>query len=348
MTRKKQFEARIYLGNGQYKWVGRYPTKREANHAKAQALVALTATRADAASMTVQQFADRFLQDYQRDRKQSSYTAVRKRLQPFLNDFGDRDLRSLTRTEAKDWARDARAYVLPTVITLFNVAVEDELLEKNPFRGLARKSAGRGEQPPPSEEDVERLLEACSVLGAEYAPRFRAFLVFAMHSGLRPGELFALDWSDVDMDGMRVNVARRLYEGSFDVPKSGRARLVALTPPARDALLGLPRTAGFVFCQKSGRRMSQGALGRYWGVVQARAGTSFDFYLASRHFCAHYMWVRLGLPERVVVAQLGHVDAKLLKSVYGHGELGALDEIDRAYERAAVVPLRAVKDGEGA
>jgi integrase len=346
-TRKKQFEARIYIGNGQYKWIGRYPTKREANHAKAEALIAHKAGRTDAGSMTVQAFADRFLHDYQRDHKESSYMTAASQLQPFLREFGGRDLRSLTRTEAKDWARDAKQSWLPTVVTLLNVAVEDDLLEKNPFRGLARRSPGRGELAPPSEEDVERLLEACSVLGSEYGPRFRAFVVFAMHSGLRPGELFALDWTDIDMHGMRVNVARRLYRGSFDVPKSGKPRPVALTPPARDALLGLPRVAGFVFGQKSGRRMNQGALSRYWGLVQARAGTSFDFYLASRHFCAHYMWVVLGLPERAVVAQLGHVDGKLLKSVYGHGEVGALSEIDRAYERAAVVPLRAVKE-EGA
>jgi hypothetical protein len=58
------------------------------------------------------------------------------------------------------------------------------------------------------------------------------------------------------------------------------------------------------------------------------------------------MWVTLGLPERVVIAQLGHVDAKLLKRVYGHGDVGALDAIDRAFETATVARLRAVPSAD--
>jgi integrase len=51
-----------------------------------------------------------------------------------------------------------------------------------------------------------------------------------------------------------------------------------------------------------------------------------------RHRCAYWMYVELGMPDRVVAAQLGHTDGgKLIRDLYGHGDHGALEEIDRAF-----------------
>ena len=42
------------------------------------------------------------------------------------------------------------------------------------------------------------------------------------------------------------------------------------------------------------------------------------------------MHVELGMPERLVAVQLGHTDGgKLVRELYGHGDHGALAEIDR-------------------
>jgi hypothetical protein len=46
----------------------------------------------------------------------------------------------------------------------------------------------------------------------------------------------------------------------------------------------------------------------------------------------------MGLPSRVVGAQLGDTP-RMIESLYGHGDVGAIDEIDRAIG-ANVVPLR--------
>ena len=47
------------------------------------------------------------------------------------------------------------------------------------------------------------LLDGCSALG-DYAPVMRALLTFAAFTLMRPGELFALDWKDIDLDAGRV------------------------------------------------------------------------------------------------------------------------------------------------
>jgi hypothetical protein len=48
------------------------------------------------------------------------------------------------------------------------------------------------------------------------------------------GELFALEWGDIDFEAMRVDVKRRVYKGRLDLPKSNR--------PRRDGPLGTRET----------------------------------------------------------------------------------------------------------
>jgi Terminase large subunit, ATPase domain len=81
-----------------------------------------------------------------------------------------------------------------------------------------------------------------------------------------------------------------------------------------------------------------------WGKVTARAGLEFDFYLATKHFAVHYLYAELGLAPRVIAEQMGWSLAGVLKllAVYGHGDVGALEEIDAAFARN-VTPLRAVE-----
>jgi hypothetical protein len=63
----------------------------------------------------------------------------------------------------------------------------------------------------------------------------------------------------------------------------------------------------------------------------------FDFYLATKHKCVHYMKVKLNLPNHVIAAQMGWSESAVEKMVatYVHAEIGALEAIDAAF---AMVP----------
>jgi integrase len=132
----------------------------------------------------------------------------------------------------------------------------------------------------------------------------RNLVVFGAYTGMRPGELFALEWGDVDLAYGRVHVQRRLYWGEVDLPKSNRVREIALPPPARDRLLSQPSRGAHVFVTRTGRRLSQPVLSGYWAQVRARAGLDFDFYLTTRHYGVALLY-RLGLSRRAIAAQLG-------------------------------------------
>lgn len=360
MSKKKTWIGRVYLGRDesgrqQFDWIGRFDTKRERDAAVAARRVKL----ANPAAYTFplcDEYVDRYLSEYERTHKGSSTGTAKDALRRFRRDFAGRPL-DILRAEAKDWANGTGKWERKgrppgnsvfTVVTLYNHAInEDDIpLARNPFRGLGQRSKGRAAQAPPTEAEFDLLLDACAALGS-YAPMMRAFLLFAAFTLMRPSELFALEWANVDIAGLRIWKDARLYRGTVDEPKTG-AKLIALTPPARDAIMGLPRDGRYVFTSKTGRRLSGTLMHGYWSLVRARAGVDFDMYLATKHYGVHYMWTRLGMSSRAIAAQVGWsvrtVDRML--GVYGHGDVGALEEVDRAFASIEKKPTRLKVVGE--
>jgi integrase len=365
MSRKgKRWQGRIYIGRDEnnkqmFHYVGHFDTRRERDQAVAEARVELASASPTELPMC-DEYVDRFLDDYKTRNKFSSWSSTKERLKPFRRDFAGRSL-DVPRTEAQDWAAGRGAWkqqgpqrsgTLQSVVTLYNHAIdEDDLpLERNPFRRLGRRTKGRSEEAPPTDKEFDALLDGCRALGKDYAPTMRALMLFAAFTLMRPSELYTLEWTDIDFDAKRIRKSTRLYRGDVDEPKYGEAT-IALTPPARDAILGLPRTSNYVFPSKTGKRLSQPSMSGYWAQVRARAELDFDFYHATKHYGVHYLWTKLNLPRRAIAAQAGWsistVDKML--AIYGHGEVGALEEVDAAFANADNLPggLRLIPGGKG-
>ena len=81
----------------------------------------------------------------------------------------------------------------------------------------------------------------------------------AAYTGLRLGELLALRWRDVDLEGSVLTISRAMSAGVETTTKSGRVRRVPLPAQASDALQRLRRrsdftaAAEFVFVDRVGR-----------------------------------------------------------------------------------------------
>lgn len=357
MARKaKTYVARVYLGTDAdgkelYDWVGRCASKKERAAAVARRKIELEDAREEEAKpiaerITCAEYADEYVQRMESGDlrkkdgsryKASSIDTTRSQLQHFKREYGHQSLAWLDTGdavyEATRWAPTVPAGSVQTAVILVNRAQFERLLTYNPFKGLGRRVEGRANEAPPTEAEFAALIDGCAALGEDYAPRMRAMLVIAAHSFLRPGELFALDWTDIDLPTNRGHVRRRLYRGITDLPKSNEERQFAITPPARDALLSLPERDGFVFRNKSGGQLTQPTLTAYWKEVLARARLDFDFYLASKHFGCWYMKTKLGLPNHDIGAQAGWSEKSIEKMVktYAHSEIGALDRIDAAW-----------------
>lgn len=329
VTKSGKARWAVRIGSRQHQvWVGTFETRAEAKKAEAQAL--LGARRRS--PVTVDRYVAHWLEGYRERVKDSSYDTASSALRKFAADWRGIPLGRITRLEAEEWAR-ANSWRVPIVVTVLNAAVEAELLDRNPFRGLSQKGEGRRRIQPLTVAEVDALAAAA----ARESKSLRGLVLFLAYSGVRVGEAFALEWTDVDLDRMRVAIERRVYRGTLDLPKSNKARIIALTPPARDALLAIRRAEGLVFTNKRGDRLSQTSFAWYWKSISAvhpRKVTPHEL----RHFAAHHLYVTMGLPSRVVAAQLGHDGPKLVEQLYGHGDVGALEEIDAAFDN--VIPLR--------
>ncbi len=123
-----------------------------------------------------------------------------------------------------------------------------------------------------SPEDFEELLGASAS-----EPYWYAAILACGEAGLRFGELAALDWGQVDLDGRTLSVTRAVWQGQLGAPKSKHGRrTVGLTVRLCDALKSLPNRTGLVFRAPEGHFLSWDAA--RWGLkrMQTRAGVTVD------------------------------------------------------------------------
>jgi integrase len=197
-----------YLGrleiNGEAHFLGYFATKQERSAAREAKRRELAETAEPTGrSRSCESVVAEYLSEYEERHKASSLSTARQSLAPFRQTFGDRPIDSITRQEAKAWARTVPKSYVPNVVSLFNWAVDEEIVPTNPFRNLGHRSKGRSEKAPPTIREFRALIDACDALG-DYAPRMRDFLEFASYTLMRPSELYELRWSDVDFRSNQI------------------------------------------------------------------------------------------------------------------------------------------------
>lgn len=347
---KKPYVGRVYIrrdenGKQIFEYVGRFAKKKERDEAVAKAKEAKARASSNAIPLC-DEYVDRYLAEYERRYRDSSLEIATARLARFRKDFAGRTM-DIPRAELKDWMNGEGVWshsppltmgYRPGIVALYYYAIdEDDVpLERNPARKLGKQpKSKRSQAPPPTEAEFQLLLDSCSVLG-EYAPRMRELMLFAAYELMRPSELYALEESKIDFEGMRILKDARVYKGRVDEPKTGVV-VVPLTPPARDAIANRPlNKSGLVFVSKRGRRLSQPALAGYWAQIRAASGLAFDFYHATKHYGVHYMWGEMEMSPRAIAALAGWKVSTVIKMLetYGHADVGALEEVDASFARA--------------
>jgi integrase len=329
------------------RWVGTFPTRREAKEAERRTSQKTRIT----SSLTCDEFARQWQEDYARaapaTRRSYRYALVR-----FASDFAGVRLSELQRPTVRAWAMIQPQSNVRVVRAMLNDAINDGLhAGPNPFANLRREQPrGRKDLTALVEAELQELASVAVAVHGDYGGTFRAMILFAAYVGLRPGELFALERTDVRFDEV---VIRQNLDGTGELklPKNGKPRVVILPPPARDALLDVPARleAPWLFVTRTGRRFSKSSLLYYWNPVRAAFGRpGMDFY-ELRHYCATHL-LELGVSHADVAVQLGHTDGgALVMSTYGHpSEDLARERLKRAYaSNIAAVPFRGVRSQVG-
>ncbi len=154
-------------------------------------------------------------------------------------------------------------------------------------------------------EEADRLIAAAE-------PDWRPMILVALHTGLRIGELTALQWDCVELVAGRVFVKRSAYRGRIGSPKNGRSREVPLSDTVRRALREHRHLRGpWVFCTPDGNMLNaynscQNAIARQC----RRAGLRSIGWHTLRHSFASHL-VMKGTPLKVVQELLGHATIEM-------------------------------------
>lgn len=359
VKRGNRYGVRIYR-DGHRHWIGTFTKMGEARAAERQAL----ARQADS-PLTCDRFARDWLEQgcptghTGRTKKPSTLSGYRGALGQFAHDFHGVPLNGISRDVAHRWATDHRS-ALQFVRAMFNQARNRALVDHNPFEKLGLpRGEGRRDRSPLSETELHDLAQAARDLydpeGYGHVPA--ALIITAGYTGLRQGELFALQWDDVDIEQQTIHVQRSVWNGQTVPPKSGRARVVLLPPPAREALQDMARLnaiylgwdqTGFVFRQRQGGpftkstflhpghkdRQAGPPIPGVWRAIREHAGRPDLAFHELRHMAGHFFYVTLDMSDADVAYQLGHRDGgRLVRTLYGHGDHGALDRLKRAFDR---------------
>ena len=169
----------------------------------------------------------------------------------FVAMFGERPLASIGGPDVAAYLEGGqRRGTVPALRAMFNDArsvLAGQLVDRNPFANLGlRQTRGRKDVQPPDQASTARMLAAGDELTP---PSFAAYLVTAVYSAARPGELDALRWDDVDLERETIRVERQWNAklGKITPPKHGSRRTIALTAPVRERLEQLPRDSEWLF-----------------------------------------------------------------------------------------------------
>jgi integrase len=319
---------------GKQEWVGTFRTRKEAKEAEREALQRARPTRDETVAHFVERWKEQFARPRASTNRHNAYM-----VKPFVVSFGGVRMGDITRRQAREWALQHRASV-PVVRALFNDALDEEVVTSNPSANLRLdQRRGRRDLTALTRAELDQLAEAALTTLGDYGPTFRACILVAAYVGLRPAELFMLRWTDLDLGRHEVRIRQSLGStGDVTLPKNGQARTVTVPPPARDALMEMPRRTDspYVFTTRTGKRFSKTSHYYYWHAVRSACGRlGMDFY-ELRHFCATEL-LRLGVSHADVAVQLGHTDGgALVMSTYGHpSEDEARDRLRAAFSNRA-------------
>jgi len=319
---------------------------------------------------TLEAYANGWLTDGEAGRKASTHRFydfnLRLHILPVL---GGKPVSAVTRADCRHLITACRAKSLKpasmrgvnrTLSAVLSQAVEDALLPANPAFRMG-KYLRAGDELPPEIQPLTSLQSQALVAQAEKTfPEFAPLFLCALRTGMRLGELLALQWNDIDFGDRLIHVRRSRVAGRLTSTKNTQRRRVDMSLMLRESLRRL-RTARKRTALKEGTPLEK------W-VFTTRAGQIVDgdnlrsrvFYRILeqadlprirlhdlRHTYASLL-IQQGESLAYVQQQLGHSSIQVTVDVYGHlipgANRAAVDRLDAQPTRnpdATSVPLGA-------
>jgi integrase len=209
-------------------------------------------------------------------------------------------------------------------------AIDLEELNINPTYG-AMKRLSLKRQPSSNsiviftKEEITLLLETCKT----YRPDFYFLFLTAFRTGLRLGEILALEWENVNWKEGYIVVDSSWRNGHLDSTKTGKTRNVDLSNQLVSELskllkkrkeealkLGTNEIVPIIFHTHQ-KYTSQNSVRNVWKKVLAKAGLDYRKFHSTRHTFASLL-IAGNYPLNYIKEMLGHHSIQMTVDTYGH------------------------------
>lgn len=245
------------------------------------------------------------------------FNILNNKILPYFEKY---DLSEITSLKLKEWqgillkTRSTKTLDNTRIVlnTIFEDALSDGLIEKNPLKLVKKPRILKPEIKPFSLEEIKLILENANGW-------FKNFLTLAFFSGLRTGEMMALQWEDIDFENNIIFINKSMRDGILTQPKTATSiREIDMLPVVKAAILRQKELIGKnknVFLHNNRViNYSSTLLKTYWSPIRKKLGFNNTLY-QTRHSFASLMISR-GEDVLWVSKMLGHSDTNITFQKY--------------------------------
>ena len=322
-------------------------TEREALEAREEYKRLLQTASPSSETMTVAQYAAKWLPLYKADCSAKTYNDYAKQLDAMISAIGSMLIRSVTVDDVQLVYRHYIGYSASTIkrarmlyVDMFDCAVEQDLIRHNPF------TSGNAAPPKGYEGSHRALTPYEDQIILNVPADFRLPVMVMRYAGLRRGEMMALDIDrDVDFERGVIHVREAVrYDSNQPIISSPKTAAGVRTVPLLDILRHeLAGHHGLVATSAAGTMMSESAFSSAWAKyinqVQVQVnGCTHRWYGKKKehrgkelppwwefeitpHDLRHSYCTMLrdaGVDIKLAMRWMGHADEKMILRIYDH------------------------------
>jgi len=273
---------------------------------------------------TINEYAKISFELHQATRKQTTQNdyriAYEKHIKPYL---GTMKLNSIKPSDIALWQNKVLESVSPrrlkniraVLSTIFQDAMRDELIDKNPLPLVKLPKAEKVEIYPFSIDEINEILESAK-------GQFRNFYALGFFTGMRSGEMIGLRWEDIDFNKQEIYVRRAIKMGEISTPKTQNSIrhidiIDTLMPYLRNQYRLTGLKSSYVFLNDQGEHFYdiKRIRNTHWKRVLKLCDLEYRPIYHMRHTFATIM-LENGEDILWVSNMLGHTDATMTLSRY--------------------------------
>ena len=235
-------------------------------------------------------------------------------------------------SKTTDYSDSYISKIYDIIRQIFREAYYNNLVLRDPAEGL-KKPSGKGKQQRRPITQLERKL----TLKVAETYRGGTFVLLMLYCGLRPGEVAALTWANVDLTNKIIHVRQALKsDGSIDLPKTSAGYRDVPIPDVLVERLKNEKRTSFLVCPNSeGGRYTQSSIQRMFRVYRNKmnkAGGCKTFkgrvmppYIVGDDltlYCYRHTYgtdlQAAGVPINVAKELMGHENISVTAQIYTH------------------------------